>query len=74
LTGVIAGLLAQGLAPYDAARLGVFVHGMAGDIAETDRGQYGLIASDVIEALPKALLALTKLRSETLAAKATLAG
>jgi NAD(P)H-hydrate epimerase len=66
LTGAIAGLLAQGLAPYDAARLGVYVHGMAGDVAAGERGQQGLAASDVLEALPLALLALTRLRAESL--------
>ncbi len=53
LTGTIAGLLAQGLKPWDAACAGVYLHGLAGDLARTsDRG---LLASDVAEALPKAL-------------------
>ena len=54
LTGIIGSLLAQGLTPLDAARLGVFVHGLAGDIAAHEKSPRGLIASDVIEALPKA--------------------
>ena len=53
LTGAIAGLLAQGLSLWDAACAGVYLHGLAGDLARTsDRG---LLASDVAEALPPAL-------------------
>jgi len=53
LTGAIAGLLAQGLTPWDAACAGVYLHGLAGDVARiSDRG---LLGSDVAEALPKAL-------------------
>ncbi len=54
LTGVIAGLLCQGLTPLDAARLGVFVHGWAGDLAAAELGQTSLIASDLIGWLPAA--------------------
>jgi NAD(P)H-hydrate epimerase len=63
LTGALAGLLAQGLPPYDAARLGVFVHGLAGDLAATEKGQAGLVASDVVEHLPAAILDLARLRA-----------
>jgi NAD(P)H-hydrate epimerase len=56
LTGVITALLCQGLAPFDAARLGVLVHGRAGDLAAVERGQVSLIASDLIEFLPAAFL------------------
>jgi ADP-dependent NAD(P)H-hydrate dehydratase len=58
LTGVITGLLCQGLSPFDAARLGVHVHGLAGDLAAEDLGQVSLIASDLIEYLPKAFMRL----------------
>ncbi|MBR4804252.1 MAG: NAD(P)H-hydrate dehydratase [Bacteroidales bacterium] len=51
LTGIIAGLLAQGLAPKEAAVYGVFIHGRAGDRAFADRGN-GLIASDMVENIP----------------------
>ena len=54
LTGVITGLLCQGLAPFDAARLGVHVHGLAGDLAASELGQVSLIASDLIDYLPHA--------------------
>jgi len=60
LTGVVAALAAQGLAPYDAARLGVFLHGMAGDLAAAEKGQTGMIAGDVLESLPRATLELAK--------------
>lgn len=54
LTGVITALLCQGLAPFEAARLGVYVHGLAGDLAAADLGQVSLIASDLIHFLPRA--------------------
>jgi NAD(P)H-hydrate epimerase len=54
LTGVIAGLLAQGLSPWDAACTGVYVHGLAGDLAYQEKG-VGLMASDGVENLPRAL-------------------
>jgi NAD(P)H-hydrate epimerase len=55
LTGMIAGLLAQGLRAWDAARAGVFLHGLAGDLAAATIGEPGLIAGDVITAIPHAL-------------------
>lgn len=54
LTGVITALLCQGLSPFDAARLGVHVHGLAGDFAAAEFGQVSMIASDLIEYLPRA--------------------
>lgn len=58
LTGVIVALLAQGFAPWDAARLGVHIHGLAGDLAAAELGQVSLIASDLIDWLPRAFLQL----------------
>jgi len=55
LTGAIVALLAQKLPPYDAARLAVFVHGLAGDLAAGEIGPIGLTAGDVAERLPRAL-------------------
>lgn len=55
LTGVIASFAGQGLSPGDAARAGVFVHGMSGDLAAESLGVYGLIASDIVNNLPLAL-------------------
>jgi len=54
LTGIITGLLCQGLAPFDAARLGVHLHGRAGDLATREIGETSLIASDLIDYLPAA--------------------
>jgi NAD(P)H-hydrate epimerase len=54
LTGMITGLLAQGLPAWDAARAGVYLHGLAGDLAATTLGEPGLIASDLIATLPHA--------------------
>lgn len=54
LTGVIAALLAQGLPTWKAAELGVFLHGLAGELAAQKRTVYGVVASDLIEELPAA--------------------
>src|SRR3954447_5986459 len=58
LTGIITALLCQGLSPFDAARLGVHVHGLAGDLAANELGQVSMIASDLIEYLPRAFRAV----------------
>ena len=55
LTGVIAGLFAQGLSLGDAARLGVYIHGLAGDVAAERRGHYSMLASDIIDGLIEVL-------------------
>ena len=54
LTGLIASLLAQGLPAEDAACLGVYTHGLAGDLAAESKGQAGMIAGDIVDALPHA--------------------
>jgi NAD(P)H-hydrate epimerase len=54
LTGVITALLCQGLSPFDAARLAVHVHGLAGDLAEEELGQVSMMASDLLDYLPQA--------------------
>lgn len=48
LTGLIAGLLAQGMAPHDAACLAVYLHGLAGEHAAQDLTSYGVTASDIL--------------------------
>jgi NAD(P)H-hydrate epimerase len=58
LTGVLTALLAQGYDAVDAARLGVWLHGLAGDDARRKLGPRGLIASDFIEHLPVAFSSL----------------
>ncbi len=60
LTGVIAALAGQGLNSFDAAVLGVYIHGLAGDIAAKVLGQVAMIATDIAEALPKAFLQYQK--------------
>ena len=55
LTGMIAGLLGQKLTPVDAARLGVYLHGLAGDLAAAERGEIGLLASDLADRIPQAI-------------------
>jgi NAD(P)H-hydrate epimerase len=54
LTGVVAALMGQHLPPWDAARLAVHVHGLAGDLAAEHLGQVSLIASDLLSYLPEA--------------------
>jgi NAD(P)H-hydrate epimerase len=53
LTGMIGALIGQGLSPWDAARLGVHLHGQAGDRAAAVLGQVSMIASDLIRYLPE---------------------
>jgi NAD(P)H-hydrate epimerase len=54
LTGIIGALLARKMTCWDAARLGVFLHGLAGDAAKQNIGEEALIAGDIIQALPSA--------------------
>lgn len=51
LTGIVSSLMAQNLHPYSALMLGVYVHGLAGDMASTKKGRNGMIASDIIDHL-----------------------
>ena len=60
LTGLIAALVAQHLEPFQAAQLAVYLHGLAGDIALRELGGTTLIASDLVDFLPKAFGALPK--------------
>jgi NAD(P)H-hydrate epimerase len=55
LTGLIAALLGQKFEPFAAAQLGVHIHGLAGDMARDDLGEVSLIASDLLDYLPRAL-------------------
>jgi ADP-dependent NAD(P)H-hydrate dehydratase len=54
LTGIVTALWAQGLAPFDAARLAVHLHGLAGDLAAARLGETSLIARDLLDFLPLA--------------------
>lgn len=58
LTGIILGLLAQSYSPEDAALVGVYLHGLAGDLAAAKFSQHAMIAGDIIEQLGAAFLQL----------------
>jgi hydroxyethylthiazole kinase-like uncharacterized protein yjeF len=55
LAGAIAGLLAQGMEPFEAAACGVYLHGLAADDLGEDLGDRGMLASDLLPALPRAI-------------------
>jgi ADP-dependent NAD(P)H-hydrate dehydratase / NAD(P)H-hydrate epimerase len=59
LTGMIAGLMAQGLGAFEASKYAVYLHGLAGDEAAKEKTQVCLLASDLIEYLPKAIKKLS---------------
>jgi len=63
LTGVIAGLVAQGVAPFDAAALGVYLHAQAGEMVKSILGDAGMIATDVLTALPLVIKQLKELNT-----------
>jgi NAD(P)H-hydrate epimerase len=63
LAGLTAALLAQGLESFAAAQLGVYLHGLAGDLACADLGEVGLIASDLLQYLPRAFQAHSRPRA-----------
>jgi NAD(P)H-hydrate epimerase len=54
LTGVIAALIGQRLEPFEAAILGVYLHGLAGDFASEELGRWSMTAMDLVEYLPEA--------------------
>jgi len=54
LTGVIAGLIGQGIDVFEAAKIGVYVHGLAGDLAVREKGERSLKATDLLNKLPQA--------------------
>ena len=56
LSGLIAGLIAQSLSPFDAATLGVYIHGLAGELGAKELSQYSLKASDILNYIGKAFL------------------
>lgn len=56
LAGMIAGLIAQGAGPFEAALAGVYLHGLASDLAAKIIGTQGLIASDIVDKIPEAIL------------------
>ena len=58
LAGMLAALLGQGFSPEEAMKLGVYLHGFVGDRVAEEKGEIGLIASDIIEGLPAGMRAL----------------
>ena len=53
LAGMIVSLLGQGIKPLEAAACGIWLHGAAGDLCEKELGQYGMLPTDMLEALPR---------------------
>lgn len=64
LTGMISSLLAQGLSPIDAAIAGVYLHGLAGDIAASKKTKMSLISSDVIKFIPDSIKLIESINLE----------
>ena len=60
LTGILTGLLARGYQQREACVLGVYLHGLAGDLAARELGEESLVASDIIRYLPMAFLKVKK--------------
>jgi NAD(P)H-hydrate epimerase len=60
LTGIILGLLSQGMQQVDAAMAGVYLHGLAGDFAAADNSEYSMVAGDITNYLGKAFMALNQ--------------
>jgi NAD(P)H-hydrate epimerase len=69
LAGAIGSLLAQGVAPFDAARVGVYLHGLAGDAVRDRLGDAGLLASDLPDEIARARKRLVDLASRRRATK-----
>ena len=61
LTGIIVSLLGQGYSTWNACRLGVFIHGLAGDLVATEQGEIGMTATDLTKRIPLALNRLLNL-------------
>lgn len=66
LTGVIGGMLAQGLSPLDSGIVGAYLHGLAGDFASEEVTPYGVVAGDVMDMIPEAIADVLEERREDL--------
>lgn len=62
LAGVVSGMIAQGLSLFDSACVGVYIHGLAGEMLKEKFGQAGILASDLLPILPQALVHISKQR------------
>lgn len=60
LTGILCSLLAQGYEPFYACIIGMYIHGMAGDLAADAKTEHAMLAGDIIEAIPKAYMTLSQ--------------
>jgi hydroxyethylthiazole kinase-like uncharacterized protein yjeF len=60
LTGIIAGLMAQGVAPIEAAYSGVYIHGLLGDMLLEEKGYFGFLAGELAEKIPQAVAGILK--------------
>ena len=60
LTGILAALIAQGIPSLQAARFGVYLHGLAGDLAAKKRGEVSLVAGDLIDSMASAIQRVKK--------------
>lgn len=60
LSGIIGSLVVQGFSLFESARLGVYLHGLAGDLAAKKLSEYSLIAGDIIDFLPQAIKKILK--------------
>lgn len=65
LTGMIGSLLAQGYRTLEAACYGVYLHGLAGDLAAAEKGEAGMIAGDLIEKIPDSIKSITQPQTNT---------
>lgn len=65
LSGIITGMLAQGLKPFDASCVGVFIHGAAGEMVSKKLGDAGMLASDLLPVLPKVIKFLKSYKSRS---------
>jgi NAD(P)H-hydrate epimerase len=64
LTGMIAAFVAQGMEPFDAACLGVYIHGLSGDEAAKRKGTYSMMAGDIVDSIEKVLVSIDEDRSD----------
>ncbi|MCK9443672.1 MAG: NAD(P)H-hydrate dehydratase [Tissierellaceae bacterium] len=55
LTGIVSSFIAQGLNPFEASKLAVYCHGLAGDMVKLNKGEHGLIATDIVESIPRCI-------------------
>ncbi len=65
LTGIVAGFLAQGLSPTEAAIVATYLHGAAGDEVAHRKGSRGLLASDLLKVLPRIIQKHTSLERDS---------